>query len=128
MTNGFYSSNSLNKRTKRSFIKDAIGLSYNVFCQSKYADGIDDRNRTIDKRLILNDVVSYLLSNKTARLDCIDRYDYNRGEISKELCEYEIGFHTTNGINNGWLLLYIFVNEDSFKILIEKYNLKLIEW
>lgn len=127
MTNGFYTSNKLNKRLKKSFIKDAIGLSYNISCQSKYTDGIEDRHRTIDKRLTLNETISYLLANKTAILDCIDRYEYNRGAIPKELCEYEIGFHTTKGTNNGWLLLYIFVNENAFKTLIEKYQLKLIE-
>jgi hypothetical protein len=128
MTNGFYNSNKLTKSKKKAFIKDAIVLAYNVSCQSKYTDDAESNHRSVDKRLVLNEVINYLLADKTSKLDCIDRYQYNNGVISEEFCEYEICFHTTSGFNNGWTLLYIFVNKESFKTLVDKYNLKLIEW
>lgn len=128
MNNGFYNSNKLSKPKKKAFIKDAIGLAYNISCQSKYTQGANFDYRGIDKRLSLNDVIEYLLANKSAKLDCVDRYIYNQGQISEENCEYEINFHTINGPNNGWLLLYIFVNKESFQKLIDKYNLNLIDF
>lgn len=128
MKNGFYDIKKLSKSEKKAFIKDAIGFAYNVSCQSKYTEGANFDYRGIDKRLSLNDVIKYLFADKTAKLDCIDRYYYNRGILSEENCEYEICFHTLNGLNNGWLLLYIFVNKESFITLVKKYNLELIEF
>jgi len=128
MTNGFYNSNNLTKSQKKAFIKDAIDLSYKTSCESKYSSNVEESYRIIDKRLKLVSSLAYLLCDKTAKLDCIDRFAYNQGIIKKELCEYEICFHTLNGPNNGWLLFYIFVNEESFNTLIKKYNLTLINW
>ena len=128
MTNGFYNSNELTKTLKRKFIKDAINLSYHITCESKYSRGAPFKWRGIDRRLTLSSSLDWLFNDKTAKLDCIDRFPQNKGELDKELCEYEICFHTTNGPRNGWLLVYIFVNENCFNTLIEKYNLKLIKW
>jgi hypothetical protein len=132
MTNGFYNSNKLTKAKKRAFIKDAINLSYTVLCQSKYTEGAPFTMRGTDTRLTVASSLDILLNTKDSRLDCIDRNAYKgynltyRGAIPNS--EYEICFHTTNGPNNGWLLLYIFVNEESFINLIGKYNLSLIEY
>lgn len=129
LTNGFYNSNKLSKEDKRNFLEDAIKLCYRLSCESKYTTGgISDNTRNIDPRLNLSDVIEHLLESKDGKLDCIDRFAYDRGIIDKELCEYEICFHTCYGFNSGWLLLYIFVNEENFYKLVEKYNLSLIEW
>jgi len=128
MTNGFYNSNKLTKAKKRAFIKDAIGLSYNISCQSKYSPTAPFKHRGIDKRLNLNSSLEILFCEKDSILDCVDRYEYNGGSILRDQCEYEICFHTLFGPNKGWLLVYIFVNEESFKTLINKYNLSLTDW
>jgi len=127
MTNGFYNSNSLNKSIKRKFIKDAIDLSYDISCQSKYSTGAPFKYRGVDKRLTLKSSIDFLFNDKTAKIDCIDRFLYNKETIDTNLCDYEITFHTINGPNKGWLLVYFIVNKKSFDLLIEKYKLKLIE-
>lgn len=126
MINGFYNSNTLNKTLKEAFIKDAISLAYLVKCESKYTDM--GSRRQLDDRLSIQSSIDYLLNSKDSILDCIDRYIYNQGLLSKDICDYEICFHTSDGPNDGWLLLYIIVNEASFNQLINKYELKLINY
>jgi hypothetical protein len=128
MTNEFYNANELSKTFKRLFIKESINLSYSVSCESKYADKAPFKYRGVDKRLTLTFSINHLLNDKTAILTCVDRIAYGHKDAIESMDPYEICFHTTNGPNNGWLLVYIFVNKESFESLIKKYNLKLIEY
>jgi len=132
MTNGFYKANDLSLKDKKLFLKEAIDLAYKISCESKYATKENGEGmysyRIVDSRLSLKESIDFLLKDKNAKLDCIDRFAYNQGQIKKELCEFEIIYHTTNSFNNGWLLVYIIVNEKNFFHLVEKFNLKLTEW
>jgi hypothetical protein len=120
MTNGFYDTSKMKNAEIKKFIKEAIMLSYNIFCQTKYKNG---SRRTINKDLSVSNMINdYMNYTKSKEFYVIDRFLYNSGALPKEICEYEIA------LTYGWNFLYIFVNEENFKLLIEKYKLKLKEW
>jgi hypothetical protein len=120
ITNGFYDVNKLSIKLKYKFLQEAIYRAYRIECQSKYKNG--NSYRFVDTELSIRDVISKSLINPNHRLNCIDRFIYNQGKISKDLCEYEIT------LSFDWTFLYIFVNEENFFKLIDDFKLKLINY
>lgn len=120
MTNGFYNTDDLSKDDVINLINDAIYGSYNVVVQEKNKTW----TRQIDKTNSVQGIIDGYFNSKHKELPIavIDRFLYNRGELEKDFCEYEICLHY-----DGYFL-YIFVNEDTFKKLVEKYRLTLKDW
>jgi hypothetical protein len=121
MTNGFYNTDKLTPTKIRKFINDALQLSYSTVCQTK-GKNPNSWHREVDQDLTIKSIVDTAIVTKGHKLYVIDRHMYNRGVISKELCEYEIA------LVYDWHFLYIFVNEENFNLLVEKHKLKLKEW
>lgn len=123
MTNGFYNmDNFKDKAYKRkwlsAFINKAMSLSYRVSCQR-----IVGWQRQECKDLSVSMLIANAILDKTSTLHVIDRYESRQHQIPKEHSEYEVTL--TCGIGD---FLYIFINEDNFKKLIEQYGLTLKEF
>lgn len=121
MVNGFYDTSKLKKSEIRKFLIDAIMFSYKTICQTKYKN--NSIGREINKDLSISEIIdNYMKYTKSKELYVVDRFLYNSGALSKNICDYEIA------LTYDWDFLYIFVNEEKFNLLIEKYNLKLKDW
>jgi len=116
MTNGFYNTNYLSEETIRSFMTDAIMSSYNLTCQT-----IVGAQRQVTRNLFVKQYIDDALDSEYT-LYVVDRFAHGQGVFTKEYCEYEICLTYNSNF------LYVFVNEENFKKLIDNYELKLREW
>lgn len=116
MTNGFYNTDNLSEETIRSFMVDAIMSCYNLTCQT-----IVVAQRQVTKDLFVKQYIDDALDSEYM-LYVVDRFAHGNGVFKKEQCEYEICLTYNSNF------LYVFVNEENFNKLVNKYDLKLREW
>lgn len=121
MINGFYDTKSLKSKAKRKkFLLDAFMLSYHTVCETKYnKDNVEYSRREMNTKYTPQQIL-----NIGGKLEVIDRNLYNAASGAPELDGTgEIALHTKE-----WEFLYIFLTIENLDILVEKYNLKLINW
>jgi len=129
MNNGFYNSKYLDIDTKQLIIQDAIFLSSCIRCEVKYKDG--NIYRIVDKEASIQEFIKDLSISADNVLDIIDRNMYNDGKIKDEINHGEVCWHSSfNKSNNRdyWMLLYCDMSLSNLNILVNKYNLELINW
>lgn len=128
MVNGFYDMSGVNTPAKiRKFIARAIMLSYAVRCESKYKN--DVMGRELETCSSVEEYLNDIMSSKNMRLDCIDRFIYDKGCFSDSAGEVTI--HSTFNKKNGrnyWRLLYCLMSLENLNKLVTEYNLKLKKW
>lgn len=106
---------------------EAMMLSYNVMCHSKYKE--DGSFRDVETDSSISEYMEDLLNCRGAKLDCIDRILYNRMAIQN--CDCEVTLHSTSNKKTGrtyWRLLYCLMSQENLNKLVEKHGLKLKEW
>jgi hypothetical protein len=116
MTNGFYNTDGLSEDKVKSFMEDAIQASYHVMCQT-----IVGTQRQVTRNLFIKQFIIDAL-NSDFMLYVVDRFTHGQGVFTKEYSEYEICLTYDSNF------LYVFVNEENFNKLVDKYELKLREW
>lgn len=118
MNNGFYDLSSLNSiKLRRKFLERAIQLSYSVTCQSKYT--AENKNtRNLDKTLSIDLMMD--LIDIDSKIDCVDRNIYNRDQIpDTDYGQVVFGDFPA--------MLWCEMSLDNLDILVEEFNLKLLE-
>ena len=115
MWNGFYDLSNLNNIQLNKFFKECIFLSYRI-----HIDKLEDFARREDREMSLKEYLDKFIK-KQHHNTCVDRWEYNQGKI-KDSDYIEVGNCVISSGNNYYLFIYI--NREKFKSMIEKYKLK----
>ncbi len=111
MINGFYDTSII--EDKEAFLRDVFNYSYYICLQHKH-----NISRELDNKLSINDFFEKW--GKEGKLDVIDRNIYNRNQIPNS--DGEIVIH------KDWQFLYCHLSLYNLEKVVNKYNLKLINW
>jgi hypothetical protein len=117
---GFYNTEILTKAKQKSFMKEAIFLSYKTLVESKY---IREGSRTEEPFITVAEAMKICHSlkavDRTIQFGKLEPY----GEVSLITTSFEHPVFKSSIYGKGWLLLYCYLSVDNLDKLAKKYNL-----